>query len=105
MRLFNVKMAEQVGHISVIGDGACGHFCLPIAAHVVADHAVMLGKNAELLIPHPAISDPGVDQEQWMALTSNFVVQTRSLAAQEASHMMGVLSQESTCLSFARERR
>src|SRR6185312_4834715 len=88
MGFFTVKMSEQIGCIRVIRNGTCGHFCLSIAAQIIANNTVMLGKNIELLVPHPAVSDSSMDQEKWMARTCDFIVQTCSLVPEETSFFL-----------------
>jgi len=47
-----------------LGERLGGHVGLAEAAQIVADHPVVRGEGVHLVVPHPGVGDPGVDQHQ-----------------------------------------
>src|SRR4051794_13244243 len=68
-------MLEQAVQIVAVCVSAAWLLRLPETAYIVAHHAVVLREGLPLLIPHAAIANARVDQDQRMALPRNFVIE------------------------------
>jgi len=65
---------EQTAQVLVVGVRSIHQRRPPEAAHVVADDPVALGEGLELALPHPAVRDPRVHQDQRLPFSRNLVV-------------------------------
>jgi len=60
----DAKMDEQVVQVSAQRVGTVGHLGFAKTAMVVTDHAKFAREGLELAIPHPAVCDAGVDENE-----------------------------------------
>lgn len=73
MGFLNAERVEDRCRVFVVGKSARLPAGATIAAQIVANGAIALRKEGELLVSHAAISDARVQQEQRMALARDFI--------------------------------
>jgi hypothetical protein len=82
-RALDAEAVEQAAQVFVVGVGTIGQGRPAETPSVEAEHAVVLRQRLELPVPHPAVRDPGVEQDHWLARAHGLVVERRALHLRE----------------------
>src|SRR5262249_28597394 len=79
MRLFDVEELEELVEIVDVRVWLGCRGRLPEAPDVVADDANFLGKDLELVVPHPSVELPSMDQNNGNAVAGDLLIVERWL--------------------------
>src|ERR671920_2616775 len=74
MRSIDAQEIKQTAQVLVVGERSLHYLCPTEASHVVADDPVAVGEGRDLTLPHPAVRDPRVYEDQRLPFSRDFVV-------------------------------
>jgi hypothetical protein len=102
----DTKGVEHPPQVVMVGEGRYGRYlrrhAAATASHVIADHPVLFGERPELPVPHPAIGDPSVDQDERLAVSQDFVVERGAVCLHEPTLRLSVHLRSSHAKKYAR---
>src|SRR5215208_4652684 len=85
-RALDTEVVEQPAQVVVVGEGEVRwRLRAATTPHVVADHAVALTERLELTVPHPAVGDPGVDEDERLPVAADVVVERGAVHLRESA--------------------
>src|SRR5205807_7204646 len=96
VRTLDPQVVQQITNILAVGERHVLGDRLPEGARVVPNNAEVLGKDGKLFVPHPAVGDTGVDQQERMSLSGHLIVQACAgglgKASFDSGHARGLAS-------------
>src|SRR5215212_7437944 len=79
MRAIEIQKVQQTAQVLVMGERSLHHRRPPEAPHVVADDPKAVGEGRELALPHPAVRDPRVYEDERLPFSRDLVVNLRAV--------------------------
>src|SRR5205809_3541242 len=89
VRTLDSQVVQQVTNILTVGERHVLGDRLPEGARVVPNDAEVFGEDGKLLVPHPAVGDAGVDQQERMSLPGYLIVEPGAGNLDKASFDFG----------------
>ena len=73
--VLDLQKLQQLIQVSVVRIISSNHGCLSEATSIIPQHLVLLCKDMELFVPHPAIGNSRMNQNEWRPFSGNLIVE------------------------------
>src|ERR671921_220346 len=90
MRPLHAQEVQQAAQVLVVGEGSFDHLGLSEATQVEAYDPVSCGEGRNLALPHHAVRDPRVHENERLTLPRDLVVDPRAVDLRHANLSMHI---------------